>query len=756
MRFRVGLFVLFIFALSIEVIAQNALSFDGSNDYVQTSLEGPTGTKPRSVECWIKTPYQKKQEVMVDYGRYSTGARFTFALIDGKLRVEVFGSGVTGPTTVGDDKWHHVAVTFDNTASPKYRTFIDGKISDSFNITTPINTGNAVNVRIGMRVDKINPFTGLIDEVRIWDYARNHQQIKNHYLKEFCGYENGLIGYHKFNQGVAGKNNKSIDVSDDLSRGKNNGDLENFNLSGTSSNWVAGVSFTQGSVTGSATVSACGKYKSPGGKIITSSGKVIDTIKNYVGCDSILTQTVTIIPNPTKTISATSCKVYLSPSGQFAWNKSGTYTDRISDPNGCDTIVTINLIVSRKSRDTVYANVCDMYTSPSGKYIWDQSGRYQDTLTSIYGCDSIITIYLSLLTSDTMMSLSSCSPVTSPSGKYTWDKTGNYTDTLTNTANCDSIIRMDFRMLEATSSSIDVYRCAKYTSPSDKYTWTQTGRYQDVIPNKSGCDSTIEINLTIGNMTASHEIEACEQLTSPSGRYVWTASGMYMDTIKTSKGCDSFLSIDLTIRTIPRQSMTISMCNSYESPSRKYTWTESGTYLDTLPSFHGCDSIISIDLTIDEMKAVMITKTGESTLEASITDASYQWLDCEDNYAIIDGATEREYSPESGSGGYAVEVTKSSCMDTSDCSFVLSVSTTFGEQGIRIYPNPVSDLLHIDTDKLEKMLRIEVLNVAGKLMLQQTLNSSIDYIDVSALKDGLYLLKMYNENGQSVQRFVKH
>lgn len=46
---------------------------------------------------------------------------------------------------------------------------------------------------------------------------------------------------------------------------------------------------------------------------------------------------------------------------------------------------------------TISPSVCDSYVSPSGKNIWNKSGTFLDTILNFKGCDSVITINLTIL-----------------------------------------------------------------------------------------------------------------------------------------------------------------------------------------------------------------------------------------------------------------------------------------------------------------------------------------------------------------------
>ena len=98
----------------------------------------------------------------------------------------------------------------------------------------------------------------------------------------------------------------------------------------------------------------------------------------------------------TETITANVCDSYTSPSGK-TWTTSNTYSDTIANTAGCDSVITVNLTVRNKTTETITANVCDTYTSPSGRHTWFGTGIYKDTIPNAAGCDSILTINLTVI-----------------------------------------------------------------------------------------------------------------------------------------------------------------------------------------------------------------------------------------------------------------------------------------------------------------------------------------------------------------------
>ncbi len=195
------------------------------------------------------------------------------------------------------------------------------------------------------------------------------------------------------------------------------------------------------------------------------------------------------------TLNQVTCNTFISPSSKYIWTQSGKYTDTIPSSLGCDSIITINLIINNLTTSSITETVCDSYASPSGK-VWTVSDTYLDTIPNAVGCDSIITIYLTVNSSSTSsIAETVCNTYTSPSGKV-WTDSDTYMDTIPNSAGCDSIITIDLTINHSSTSSISVTSCDSYTSPSGKV-WTDSDTYMDTIPNSAGCDSIITIDLTI-------------------------------------------------------------------------------------------------------------------------------------------------------------------------------------------------------------------------------------------------------------------
>ncbi|MEP6794172.1 MAG: hypothetical protein ABJB16_07590, partial [Saprospiraceae bacterium] len=95
------------------------------------------------------------------------------------------------------------------------------------------------------------------------------------------------------------------------------------------------------------------------------------------------------------TITATACEFYWAPDGYTHWTTSGTYQEVLLTNEGCDSVLTVNLTILNPTSGEEVITACDQYISPKGN-IWNASGVYHETLTNGAGCDSIVTYYLTI------------------------------------------------------------------------------------------------------------------------------------------------------------------------------------------------------------------------------------------------------------------------------------------------------------------------------------------------------------------------
>ncbi len=194
--------------------------------------------------------------------------------------------------------------------------------------------------------------------------------------------------------------------------------------------------------------------------------------------------------------------------------------------------------------------------------------------------------------------------------------------------------------------------------------------------------------------------------------------------------------------------ITLSACDIYISPSGNYTWTSSGTYTDTIPNTAGCDSVITIDLTIETVD-VSVTQNG-NTLTANLSGASYQWIDCNNSYLPIIGDTNQIFTP-TVTGNYAVIVDDGICVDTSICCLFIGLNEQESNLSLFIYPNPTKGKISIEC---KNMQRVEVVDITGKVVYEQLLSNDVYDIDISAFSKGVYFVKVFTADAVAVERIV--
>jgi hypothetical protein len=305
-------------------------------------------------------------------------------------------------------------------------------------------------------------------------------------------------------------------------------------------------------------------------------------------------------------------------------------------------------------------------------------------------------------------------------------------------------------------STINQAVCDSLLSPSGNYTWTTSGIYMDNIPNTVGCDSVITVNLTINNSSTSSQIITCDSYTWPQNGQTYTTSGTYNDIFINSAGCDSVITLNLTIHNSNIGTDLQVACDAYTWPLNSIIYTSSTTAPTvTLTNATGCDSLVSLHLTINTVSDLSTSISG-STISSNNTTATYQWLDCNNNQAAIVGETGQSFTA-LANGSYAVELTENGCVDTSICIMIANVAlleNTFGNN-FTVYPNPTKGNLRIDLGTSYDFVTVIIRNQLGQDVLKKSFNNSnLLQLNIPG-EAGTYIIEVYSGDKKAMLKVVK-
>jgi hypothetical protein len=202
-----------------------------------------------------------------------------------------------------------------------------------------------------------------------------------------------------------------------------------------------------------------------------------------------------------------------------------------------------------------------------------------------------------------------------------------------------------------------------------------------------------------------------------------------------------------------------------QTACRAFTWIDGKTYTESNNTAtynfiggaaSGCDSLVTLNLTINGVSNRSTTTSGV-TITANNTSATYRWLDCNKNYAVIVGQTGASFTP-SVNGNYAVQLTENGCLDTSDCVAILTlgvIENSFGNH-FAIYPNPTNGFLTIDLGNVYEKSEIQIKDILGNI-IESTTIFQLQNLDFFINESpGIYLVSIETENKKAVIRIVKN
>ena len=418
--------------------------------------------------------------------------------------------------------------------------------------------------------------------------------------------------------------------------------------------------------------------------------------------------------------------------------------------NGCDSIVTVNLIFNPIGTSQEDFVTCDLSTPPTTTEVIP-NGAFN-------GCDSVITFTTIFLPNDeTNIMLSSCNP----------DDVGVEVIVLTNTSGCDSTITITTTLLPSDETEIMAGSC----NPDD------VGVVVVDLINANGCDSTVTITTTL---LPSDETEVMAGSCDPDD------VGVVVVMLTNANGCDSIVTITTSLLPSDETNIMLSSCNPDDVgvvvvdlingfgcdstvtttttllPSDETTFFEvacnpidTGTTITNLNNQFGCDSLI---ITITEFEPLDNSVTvSDGTITASLPGGNYQWIDCDNNNEPILGETGQSFTP-SVSGNYAVMIALIGCTTvSSDCINITVVGTEevwFSNQ-LSVMPNPTNGDFRLTFGALEDV-KVKIMDVTGRVLLERNnLNGGFEdfLIDGAA---GLYFIGVEVEGETGWMRIVKN
>ncbi|MFM8319243.1 MAG: hypothetical protein ACKOAV_12855, partial [Bacteroidota bacterium] len=330
------------------------------------------------------------------------------------------------------------------------------------------------------------------------------------------------------------------------------------------------------------------------------------------GCDSVITLTLTVRPNSTSSLSATICQGQSYVFGTQTLTVAGNYTRTIPAANGCDSVITLGLSVGTANITSITASICFGQTYLFGGNLLSLSGQYSDTI-SVSGalCDSIVRLQLTVVGAlSQLITATICQGQSYLFGSQTLTSAGSYTRTIPASNGCDSVITLNLSVRPNSSSVISVTICEGQSYSFGAQILNTPGTYTRTLVASNGCDSVITLNLDlVSGGSSSTSAWICQGQGYNFGSQNLTSSGLYSRVVPAANGCDSVISLTLTVRPNRASAVSAGICQGQSFAFGTQTLTSAGNYTRTIPAANGCDSVITLTLTVRPNSTASLSAT---------------------------------------------------------------------------------------------------------------------------------------------------
>ena len=330
-----------------------------------------------------------------------------------------------------------------------------------------------------------------------------------------------------------------------------------------------------------------------GGKLVTEEGFYSDTVRTANGyCDSVTVYNVYLVRPKEEVVDLEICHGSTVSFKDIVYDKGGLYEysekSKISD---CDSI---HYVINVKENPTYFisrhAVICEGDTLEGH---W-KDGVYEDSLTSVSGCDSVVLLNLMVLPkpkSDTVKVISCEGDLLEIAGKRVTED-GFYSDTLlASNGLCDSVAVYDVHIVHTEKEEVELVICAGGSVEFNGKTYTSGGAYTDVLKSKiSDCDS-VYYDIHVEELPVYHtdiDTTICQGENFKN----YTEPGVYTETFTAANGCDSVVVYTINLMQPEEVDVDFVICEGDSVLFNGKMYKQEGIYSDVLKrKFYDCDSV---------------------------------------------------------------------------------------------------------------------------------------------------------------------
>lgn len=536
---------------------------------------------------------------------------------------------------------------------------------------------------------------------------------------------------------------------------------------------------------------------------INEAGTYTVTITNSFGCSATTSAVATVEPQIIANIvgndiicAGEQITLYATGGENYLWNTglntaslthtpatNTTYTCTITSINGCEAVASKEVTVTPLPTPEISGSnfLCEgssiQLTATGGSaFVWSNGiTSNQNTITE----PGIYTV---------TVTQNNCSASTQT---YITQHPSPHTTISGNTQFCAG----DSTSITATGGNSYLWNTGATTNSIVAH---QSGNYSVTISDEHGCTATQSLTVTVlelPQITINGNTQLCMNdaslLTAHGANYyIWnngvesatlsvlpTENTTYSVTGTHANGCTASTSISLIVYPIFNIELSDEICqggNYNENGFMLGYQDEYGTFTHTrnLQTSHGCDSIVTLTLTVHPKPILPAAISGPSMINTA-GSYSYSVLNAEYTNSYEWSLNNPNWTLNAGSNNFAtINITTNSSailsvIGINECGIsapltlniesTISIDEIDAMDGINIYPNPTTNFVNIRNENYQKPISlIEIYDLNGKLVDRIFDISETTQINFYSYSKGTYIIKLFNqENVIGTAKIIK-